>query len=152
MDGNKLVEITPKEWGLLVYLSEVGIIYLDNAKAAMKDVSKYRIVFAEKMLKNTQKLMADESTDRLIINRSYYCMYHASRASVYVQMPLNVTKRQLLIAKFKKLLIRTFNDSKLSGTMDDRRMNRNEGYSVHSRLFDKFLELGIDVPLSIARA
>ena len=30
--------------------------------------------------------------------------------------------------------------------------DRNEGYSVHSRLFDKFLELGIDVPRSIARA
>jgi len=29
---------------------------------------------------------------------------------------------------------------------------RNEGYSVHSRLFDKFLELGIDVPLSTAGA
>ena len=30
--------------------------------------------------------------------------------------------------------------------------DRDEGYKVHSRLFDKFLELGIDVPLSIARA
>ncbi len=30
--------------------------------------------------------------------------------------------------------------------------DRDEGYSVHSRLFDMFLELGIDVPLSIAKA
>jgi len=30
--------------------------------------------------------------------------------------------------------------------------DRDDGYKVHSRLFDKFLELGIDVPLSIARA
>ncbi len=30
--------------------------------------------------------------------------------------------------------------------------DRGEGYSVHSRLFDKFLELGIDVPLSISEA
>ncbi len=30
--------------------------------------------------------------------------------------------------------------------------DRDEGYEVHSRLFDMFLELGIDVPLSIARA
>ena len=30
--------------------------------------------------------------------------------------------------------------------------DRNEGYGVHGRLFDKFLELGIDVPLAIARA
>lgn len=29
--------------------------------------------------------------------------------------------------------------------------DRNEGYIMHSRLFDKFLELGIDVLPSIAR-
>lgn len=121
-----MVEITPKEWGLLVYLSEIGIIDLDDVKAAMKDVANYRIVFAEKMLNKAQKLMADESTDRLIINRSYYCMYHAARASAYVQMQLDVAKHQLLIAKFKKRLMRTFNDIKLSDTMDAMRMNRNE--------------------------
>ncbi len=30
--------------------------------------------------------------------------------------------------------------------------DRDEGYKVHSRLSDMFLELGIDVPLSISRA
>ncbi|MEA1895106.1 MAG: hypothetical protein U9N36_07885 [Euryarchaeota archaeon] len=83
----------------------------------MKDVANYRIVFAEKILKKVQKLMVDDSTDRLIINRSYYRMYHAVRASVYVQMQLDVAKHQLLIVKFKKLLMRTFNDSKLSDTI-----------------------------------
>ncbi len=29
--------------------------------------------------------------------------------------------------------------------------DHDEDYNVHSRLFNKFLELGIDVPLSIAR-
>ena len=117
MNENKLVEITPKEWGLLVYLSEIDIIDLDDVKAAMKDVANYRLLFADKMLKKAQKLMADDSTDRLIINRSYYCMYHAARASVHVQMQLDVAKHQLLIARFKKLLMRTFNDTKLSDTI-----------------------------------
>ncbi|MFQ6118810.1 MAG: hypothetical protein ACE5KE_02870 [Methanosarcinales archaeon] len=30
--------------------------------------------------------------------------------------------------------------------------DRKEGYKVHSKLFDKFLELGIDVPLAIDKA
>lgn len=68
------------------------------------------------MLKKAQKLMADESTDRLIINS----------ASVYVHARINVAKRQLRIVKFNKLLMRTFNDPKLSDTVGSMRMNRNE--------------------------
>ncbi len=115
MNENKLVEITPKEWGLLAYLSEINIIDLDNVKASMKDVADYRIIFTEKLLKKAQKLTADNSTDRLIVDRSYYCMHPAARASMYVRMQLDVAKHQLPIAEFKKLLMRTLNDTKLSG-------------------------------------
>lgn len=126
MNGNTLVEMTPGEWGLLVYLSKMGILDLDDVKVAMKDVANFRIAFAEKMLWKAKRLVADDPTDQLIVNRSYYCMYHAARAAVYVQMQLDVTKHQILIAKFKKLLTRTFNDAELSDIMDAARMNRNE--------------------------
>ncbi|HID27279.1 MAG TPA: hypothetical protein EYP22_05580 [Methanosarcinales archaeon] len=51
--------ITPDKWGLLIYLSE-NWESLNRAKE-LKDANP---------------------TDRLIINRAYYCMYHAARASV----------------------------------------------------------------------
>ncbi|MEA3325575.1 MAG: hypothetical protein U9Q37_10700 [Euryarchaeota archaeon] len=59
MNENKLVEITPKEWGLLVYLSEIGIIDLDDVKAAIKDVSNYRIVFAETILETCKNFVEE---------------------------------------------------------------------------------------------
>ncbi|HID28127.1 MAG TPA: hypothetical protein EYP22_10010, partial [Methanosarcinales archaeon] len=55
---------------LLVYLSQSGMVDLDKVKTAMKEIAN--------------------PTDRLIINRSYYSMYHAARAAVYVQLQLDV--------------------------------------------------------------
>ena len=57
MNGTKLVEITPKEWGLLVYLSEIGIIDLDDVKAAMQDVASYVMIFAETILETCKNFV-----------------------------------------------------------------------------------------------
>ncbi len=52
-----MVELTPKEWRLLVYLSEIGIIDLDDVKAAMKDVASYVMIFAERILETRKNFV-----------------------------------------------------------------------------------------------
>ncbi len=52
-----MVEITPKEWGLLVYSNEIGIIDLDDVKAAMQDVASYVMVFAETILETCKNFV-----------------------------------------------------------------------------------------------
>ncbi|MFQ6063697.1 MAG: hypothetical protein ACE5J9_11075 [Methanosarcinales archaeon] len=44
MNRNKLMEITPKEWGLLVHLSQSGLVDLDGVKTAMKEIANTRIL------------------------------------------------------------------------------------------------------------
>ncbi|MFQ6072443.1 MAG: HEPN domain-containing protein [Methanosarcinales archaeon] len=126
MNRNKLMELTPDKWGLLVYLSNSGMVDLDRVKTAMKEIANTRLAFAQEIWDKAKQLKALDPTDGLIINRSYYCMYHAARAAVYVRLQLDVEKHQALIEKFEKLLIREFDDTTLSDTMDDLRMNRNE--------------------------
>ncbi|MFQ6118809.1 MAG: HEPN domain-containing protein [Methanosarcinales archaeon] len=126
MNRTKLMEITPKEWGLLVHLSQSGLVDLDGVKTAMKEIANTRIAFAEDNLKIAKDLLRVNPTSRLIINRAYYCMYHSARAAVYVQMQLDVEKHQALIEKFKKLLIREFKDSTLSDAMNNWRTRRND--------------------------
>lgn len=126
MDKNKLMEITPDKWGLLMYLSEASILDLNKLKTAMKEIAKSRLEFAEEMLKKAKKLQSENPIDRLIINRCYYCMYHSVRAAVYTQLQLDVEKHQALIEKFRKLLLREFSDDTLADRMDKMRISRNE--------------------------
>ena len=92
------------------------MVDLDKVKTAMKEIAN--------------------PTDRLIINRSYYSMYHAARAAVYVQLQLDVEKHQALIEKFKKLLIREFDSTTLSDAMDKWRIRRNDcDYTLISTAF-----------------
>ncbi|MFQ6063441.1 MAG: hypothetical protein ACE5J9_09760, partial [Methanosarcinales archaeon] len=102
MNLTKLMEITPKEWGLLVQLSEVNMVDLDRVKTAMKEIANARLEFAEELLDKAKQFKALDPTDKFIINRSYYCMYHSARAAVYVQLQLDVEKHQALIEKFEK--------------------------------------------------
>ncbi|MFQ6054828.1 MAG: hypothetical protein ACE5KT_03715 [Methanosarcinales archaeon] len=118
MNRNKLIDLTPDKWGLLVYLSTTGILDLDKVKTAMKEIANTRLAYAQEILDKAKQLKSLDPTDRLIINRAYYCMYHSARAAVYVQLQLDVEKHQALIEKFEKLLIREFDDTTLSDQMN----------------------------------
>ena len=99
MNRNKLMELTPDKWGLLVYLSQSGMVDLDKVKTAMKEIANTRLAYAEEILDKAKHLKSLDPTDKFIINRAYYCMYHATRAAVYVQLQLDVEKHQALIEK-----------------------------------------------------
>ncbi|MFQ6057046.1 MAG: hypothetical protein ACE5J3_13825 [Methanosarcinales archaeon] len=43
MNRNKLIDLTPDKWGLLVYLSQFGMVDLDKVKNAMKEIANTRL-------------------------------------------------------------------------------------------------------------
>ena len=124
MQRNKLVELTPDKWGLLVYLNEHDAMDLTIVKRFMKDVAESRLVLAEDNLSVAEKLLKTGLSNRTVIHKSYYSMYHAARSAVYVQMQLDVKEHRSLVDKFKKLLIRQFGDKTLAKQMNIWRSER----------------------------
>ncbi len=86
MQKNKLMELTPDKWGLLVYLNEHDAVDLTTVKRFMNDIAKSRLVLAEDNLFVAEKLLETGLSNRTVIHKSYYSMYHAARSAVYVQM------------------------------------------------------------------
>lgn len=122
---NKLMELTPDKWGLLVYLSDQDAgVDLTAIKIFMKHIAKSRLALAEDNLSVAEKLLEVGFSNRTVIHESYYSMYHAARSAVYIQMQLDATKHRSLVDKFKKLLIRQFGDETLANQMNAWRMDR----------------------------
>lgn len=122
---NKLMELTPDKWGLLVYLSDQDAgVDLTAIKIFMKHIAKSRLALAEDNISVAEKLLEVGFSNRTVIHKSYYSMYHAARSAVYIQMQLDVTKHRSLVDKFKKLLIRHFGDETLANQMNAWRMDR----------------------------
>jgi len=125
MKQNKLMELTPDKWGLLVYLSDHDAgVDLTTVKRFMSDIAKSRLALAEDNLSVAEKLLKTGLSNRTVIHKSYYSMYHAARSAVYVQMQLDVKKHRSLVDKFKKLFIRQFGDETLANQMNAWRMDR----------------------------
>ena len=125
MQQNRLMELTPDKWGLLVYLSYHNAgVDLTTIMRSMKDIAESRLVLAEENLAVAEKLLETGLSNRTVIHKSYYSMYHAARSAVYVQMQLDVKKHRSLVDKFKKLLIRQFGDETLANQMNAWRMDR----------------------------
>jgi len=122
---NKLMELTPDKWGLLVYLSDQDAgVDLTAIKIFMKHSAKSRLALAEDNLSVAENLLEVGFSNRTVIHKSYYSMYHAARSAVYIQMQLDVTKHRSLVDKFKKLLIRQFGDETLANQMNKWRSMR----------------------------
>ncbi|PXF59812.1 MAG: hypothetical protein C4B59_10400 [Candidatus Methanogaster sp.] len=124
MQKNKLMELTPDKWGLLVYLNEHDAVDLTTIKRFMTDIAESRLVIAEDNLSVAEKLLEIGLSNRTVIHKSYYSMYHAARSAVYLQMQIDVTRHRSLVDKFKKLLIRKFGDETLAKQMNVWRMDR----------------------------
>ena len=124
MKQNKLMELTPDKWGLLVYLNEHDALDLSTVKRFMNDIAESRLTLAEDNLSVAEKLLEIGLSNRTVIHKSYYTMYHAARSAVYVQMQLDVTGHRPLVDKFKKLLIRQFGDETLAKQMNKWRSMR----------------------------
>ena len=124
MQKNKLMELTPDKWGLLVYLNEHDAVDLTTVKRFMNDIAKSGLVLAEDNLSVAEKLLETGLSNRTVIHKSYYSMYHAARSAVYVQMQLDVKEHRSLVDKFKKLLIRQFGDKTLAKQMNIWRSER----------------------------
>ena len=93
MQQNRLMELTPDKWGLLVYLSYHNAgVDLTTIMRSMKDIAESRLVLAEENLAVAEKLLETGLSNRTVIHKSYYSMYHAARSAVYVQMQLDVKK------------------------------------------------------------
>jgi uncharacterized protein (UPF0332 family) len=124
MQRNKLVELTPDKWGLLVYLNEHDAVDLTAIKRFMNNIAESRLELAEDNLSVAEKLLEIGLSNRTVIHKSYYSMYHAARSAVYVQMQLDVNEHRSLVDKFKKLLMRQFGDETLANQMNAWRMDR----------------------------
>ena len=124
MQKNKLMELTPDKWGLLVYLNEHDAVDLITIKRFMTDIAESRLAIAEDNLYVAEKLLEIGLSNRTVVHKSYYSMYHAARSAVYVQMQLDVMRHRSLVDKFKKLLIRRFGDETLAKQMNVWRMDR----------------------------
>jgi len=124
MQQNKLIELTPDKWGLLVYLGDRGAVDLTTVRRFMKDVVESRLAIAEDNLSVAEKLLETGLSNRTVIHKSYYSMYHAARSVVYLQMQIDVTRHRSLVDKFKKLLIKKFGDETLAKQMNVWRMDR----------------------------
>ena len=124
MQKNKLMELTPDKWGLLIYLNEHDAVDLTTIKRFMNDIAKSRLVLAEDNLSVAEKLLEAGLSNQTVIHKSYYSMYHAARSAVYVQMQLDVTRHRSLVNKFKKLLVREFGDETLAKQMNVWRSER----------------------------
>ena len=127
MKQNKLMELTPDKWGLLVYLSDNNAgVDLATVKRFMNDIVESRLALAEDNLSVAEKLLETGLSNRTVIHKSYYSMYHAARSAVYVQMQLDVKEHRSLVGRFKKLLIREFGDETLANQMNTWRTKRIE--------------------------
>jgi len=91
--------------GLLVYLNEHDAVDLTTIKRFMNDIAESRLVLAEDNLSVAEKLLKTGLSNRTMIHKSYYSMYHAARSAVYLQMQLDVTRHRPLVDRFKKLLV-----------------------------------------------
>jgi len=125
MQQNKLMELTPDKWGLLVYLSDHDAgVDLSTVKRFMNDIAKSRLALAEDNLSVAEKLLKTGLSNRTVIHKSYYSMYHAARSATYLQMQLDVKEHRSLVGRFKKLLIRQFGDETLANQMNKWRSMR----------------------------
>ena len=125
MKQNKLTELTPDKWGLLVYLSDHNAgVDLSTVKRFMNDIAKSRLALAEDNLSVAEKLLKTGLSNRTVIHKSYYSMYHAARSATYLQMQLDVKEHRSLVGRFKKLLIRQFGDETLANQMNKWRSMR----------------------------
>ena len=124
MKQNKLMELTPDKWGLLVYLNEHDALDLSTVKRFMNDIAESRLTLAEDNLSVAEKLLEIGLSNRTVIHKSYYSMYHAARSAVYVQMQLDVKEHRTLVGRFKKLLTRQFGDETLANQMNKWRSMR----------------------------
>jgi len=124
MKQNKLMELTPDKWGLLVYLSNHNALDLFMIKRFMIDIAKSRLALAEDDLSMAEKLLEIRLDNRTVIHKSYYSMYHAARSAVYVQMQIDVKEHRSLVRRFKKLLIMKLGDETLANQMNTWRSMR----------------------------
>ena len=125
MQQNKLMELTPDKWGLLVYLSDHDAgVDLSTVKRFMNDIAKSRLALAEDNLSVAEKLLKTGLSNRTVIHKSYYSMYHAARSATYLQMQIDVKEHRSLVGRFKKLLIRQFGDETLANQMNKWRSMR----------------------------
>ena len=124
MQRNKLVELTPDKWGLLVYLNERDAMDLTTVKRFMNEIAESRLALSEDNLSVAEKLLETGLSNRTVIHKSYYSMYHAARSAVYVQMQLDVKEHRTLVGRFKKLLTKQFGDETLANQMNKWRSMR----------------------------
>ena len=124
MKQNKLMELTPDKWGLLVYLSEHDAVDLTTIKRFMNDIAESRLALAEDDLSMAEKLLEFRLDNRTVINKSYYSMYHDARSAVYMQMQIDIKEHRSLVGRFKKLLIMKFGDETLANQMNTWRLMR----------------------------
>ena len=145
MQQNRLMELTPDKWGLLVYLSDHSAgVDLTTIMRSMKDIAESRLVLAEENLAVAEKLLETGLSNRTVIHKSYYSMYHAARSAVYVQMQLDVKRHRSLVDKFKKLLIRQFGDETLANQMNAWRMDRiKSDYDPDAEVMEEMCESAI---------
>ncbi|MFQ6055793.1 MAG: HEPN domain-containing protein [Methanosarcinales archaeon] len=120
-----LLSLTPDKWGTIEKLSEQGVVDLDGAKTVLKEIALKRLEVAESHLEVAKILLEKDLHYRSIISRAYYCMYHAARAAVYIQLRLDVQKHQQLVTKFKEVLKKVYNNETLGESRDDWRMTRD---------------------------
>ena len=127
MKENKLMELTPDKWGLLVYLSDNDAgVDLTTVKHSMSEIAESRLKLSKDNLSVAEKLLKTGLSNRTVIHKSYYSMYHAARSAVYLQMQLDVKEHRSLVDRFKKLLIREFGDETLARQMNAWRTKRIE--------------------------
>ena len=70
MQKNKLTELTPDKWGLLVYLNEYGAVDLTTIKRFMMDIAESRLAIAEDNLYIAEKLLEIGLSNRTVIHKS----------------------------------------------------------------------------------
>jgi len=144
MQQNKLMELTPDKWGLLVYLSDHNALDLSTVKRFMNDIAESRLALAEDNLSVAEKLLETGLSNRTVIHKSYYSMYHAARSAVYLQMQLDVKEHRSLVNRFKKLLIRQFGDGTLARQMNNWRTERIKcDYDLSVEVMDVVCESAI---------
>ena len=83
-------------------------------------------------------------SNRTVIHKSYYSMYHAARSAVYVQMQLDAKEHRTLVDRFKKPPTRQFGDGTLARQMDNWRTGRIKcDYDIGVKVRDVVCESAI---------
>jgi len=114
---------------------------LTTVKHFMNEIAESRLVLAEDNLSVAEKLLETGLSNRTVIHKSYYSMYHAARSAVYLQMQLDVKEHRSLVGRFKKLLIREFGDETLANQMNTWRTKRIEcDYTRHRHKLRFFID------------